>query len=318
MRCVFLFQSVVGLLSPFAAYAELQRSNQKATTTVTRDIPLDDSEGDLPPLAANPAPQHQRWSLQSAVKRAEQDPVEDPEANNVFPDEMTQTEDSSEVQLQVTQHPVQPPAGVFPHIRSHPTLIASKRGTISQSSDATAAGRHPAVVEEFDVVDNGIPVGIPTSQGRVIDGEQETVEDKSREQIGDYDKVVPQGAQAKARSHIPQSLVHTRSTSAQGSRAHDSAARKTRQKPGPEKMKAQCMAFADYLKAQDVQGPELIRMWKGSCDPIVASGKAGPSMSTMCSAMGGALEPYVMKQNWPAGEVCDEVLRLFNEAGIGA
>lgn len=312
MRCVLLLQSVVGLVSPLAAYAELQRSNQKAT----RDIPFDDSEGDLPPLIPNQAPQQQRWSLQNAVKRAEQDPVEDPEAGNSFPDEMTQTIDTSEVQFKVNpQHPVQPPSGLFPHIRSHPTLIASKRAAISQTSQATAARVQPAVVEEYDVVENGIPIGTPTSQGRVVDGEQETAEDRNREQIGDYDKVVQPTASVKKPPHLPQSLVHTRSTSAQGSKAAHLAVKK--QKPGPEKMKAQCMAFADYLKAQDVQGPELIRMWKGSCDPIVASGSAGPSFSTMCSAMGGALEPYVMKQNWPPGEVCDEVLRLFNEAGIG-
>lgn len=316
MLCVIWFCSLVVFQSHFVAVAELRSSYQKAA----RDIPLDESEGDLPPLRygeANAAPQ-QRWSLQTAVKAAEQDPVAavaDPQSGVSLPDEMTQVVDPTEVEFKVNpQHSM---ISVATHNRNHPSLIASRRGKVSQTmgSNATAAKAQPAVIEEFDVVENGIQTGIPTSHGRLVDGESQTAEDRRRELIGDYDKVVQPVGATKSLSRYPQSLVRTRAVASQASSY--SLAKATKQKPGPEKMKAQCMSFANYLKAQDVQGPELIRMWKGSCDPIVASGNAGASFSTMCQAMGGALEPYVMKANWPPGEVCDEVLRLFNEAGIG-
>lgn len=299
--------SLIGFGSLFFACAELRRSNHKAA----RDIPLDESEGDLPPLGSLAVPQ-QRWSLQKAVHVAEQEPVEDPEAVGSFPDEMTTAVDPTEVEFKVHPQPRVQPADV---IRNHPSLIAHKRGQVSQamSSNASQSSVQPLIVEEFDLVENGIPVGTPTSHGRVVDGEKPTAEDKRREQIGDFDKVIqpkPIGPMpVKTMSHIQQSQT----TATEGSRS----VTVKKQKPGPEKMKAQCMSFANYLKAQDVQGPELIRMWKGSCDPIVASGNAGPSFSTMCSALGGALEPYVLKQNWPPDKVCDEVLKLFNEAGIG-
>lgn len=319
MRCVLWLHCVLCLLSLFATSAELQRSTQNAA----RDIPLDESEGDLPPLTsgdANGAPR-QRWSLQKAVKSAEEDLVNDPEAGSSLPDEMTQTVDPTEVRFQV--HPLQPSFSEFPRARksgNRPSLIASKRGRVSQMTSANATRANfqtgTRIVQEFDVVENGIPMGIQASHGRVVDGEMQTAEDRDREQIGDYDKVVQpvRPSSATGVPHIPQSLAHTRTISTQASRSVGAVAK---QKPGPEKMKAQCMSFANYLKAQDVQGPELIRMWKGSCDPIVASGNAGPSFGTMCSAMGGALEPYVMKQNWPPDKVCDAVLRIFNEAGIG-
>jgi len=279
---------------------------------------LDESEGDLPPLGSVATPK-QQWSLQKAVHAAEQDPVEDPEAAGSFPDEMTTAVDPSEVSFKVHPPRIDPrvqPASVFPHIRSQPSLIAHKRGQASQtmSSNSSRPSVQQPAVEEFDLVDNGIPEGIPTSHGRVVDGEKQTAEDMRRESTGDFDKVVqPTGSvPGKTLAHVPQSLASTRTESTQGSRSEVA-----KQKPGPEKMKAQCMSFANYLKAQDVQGPELIRMWKGSCDPIVASGNAGPSFTTMCSALGGALDQYVLKQNWPPGEVCDAVLKLFNEAGIG-
>eukprot|EP00397_Hematodinium_sp_SG-2012_P064106 GEMP01089889.1.p1 GENE.GEMP01089889.1~~GEMP01089889.1.p1 ORF type:complete len:192 (+),score=34.09 GEMP01089889.1:162-737(+) len=41
-----------------------------------------------------------------------------------------------------------------------------------------------------------------------------------------------------------------------------------------ERTQSQCMSFANYLKAQDVYGIELVRMWKGTCDPAVAAGGA--------------------------------------------
>lgn len=305
MRNVLWLSSLLGVCNPFVAYATLRRS--------ARDIPLDESEGDLPPLNYPEAPPQQRWSLTQAVKAAEQDPVQDPEAAGSFSDEMTTVVDPTEVQFK------------FPHpapvqTNTQPSLIASKRGMVQQGkiqqvkSDATRV--HPAVVEEFDVVDNGIPMGTPASHGRLVDGEKQTAEDRDRFKVGDFDKVLhPSGVvPVRSLSHTSEMLARTQTVSTQGFVSEGSA---VKQKPGPEKMKAQCMSFANYLKAQDVSGPELIRMWKGSCDPIVAAGKGGGGFSLMCEALGGALEPFVMKQNWPADKTCDAVLKVFNEAGIG-
>jgi len=298
------------LLGPIFVCAELRRSSLVAS----RDIPLDESEGDLPPLYYGQAAPQQQWSVQKAVKAAEQEPVQDPEAAGEMPDEMTTAVDPTEVEFKVPQPRMQL-LSQHPNLRK--ALIANKKGQVSQtmSSGATGANAQPPIIEEFDVVENGVPMGTQVSHGRLVDGEKQTAEDSQREQSGDFDKVLqPTGSvRVRSRSHTPQSLAHTQTAvSSQGLTV------KKDQKPGPEKMKAQCMAFANYLKAQDVQGPELIRMWKGSCDPIVAKGHGGPSFTTFCSALGGALEPFVLKQNWPAGEVCDAVIKLFNDAGIGA
>lgn len=312
MRCVLWLGSLLGFYNPFFARAELRKSSHKAARV--NDIPLDDTEGDLPPLNAPEASPQQRWSLSAAVNAATQDPMHDPET---FADETMMVMDPTESKHLSTE--VQPPSGRFPHIShvsNHPSLLGNRREVASQKMTSRTSRVQAPVVEEFDVVENGIPTsGVSESHGRVLDGEAKTAEDMDREKRGDFDKVLPPVMPARISSHIQQSLARTRSVSTQDSKSAGSV---MKDKPGPKKMMAQCMAFANYLKTQDVAGPELIRMWKGSCDPIVASGDGDASFTTMCDAMGGALEPYVMKgAGWPPDKVCKDVLKVFNEAGIG-
>jgi len=313
MRCVLWLGSLLGFCNHCLARTELRRSHHKAARV--SDIPLDDTEGDLQPLNEGfngpEAPPQQRWSLQSAVKAATQDPMAEP-GTDAFSDETSLVIDPNEERQQA-----QPPSGRFPHIShvsNHPSLLGNRREVASQKT--TSETNQAAVVEEFDLVQNAIPTnGGPESHGRVVDGEEKTAEDLERQKSGDVEKVMPPVMPARIATHVQQSLARTWSVATQSSKSQGSV---MKEKPGPKKMKAQCMSFANYLKAQDVAGPELIRMWKGSCDPIVASGDGGASFTTMCEAMGGALEPFVMKgAGWPPDKVCDAVLKVFNEAGIG-
>jgi len=87
--------------------------------------------------------------------------------------------------------------------------------------------------------------------------------------------------------------------------------------PGPAKMKTQCMSFASFLGTQDIQGTELLRVVKSTCQPAVMEGTATPDYQMMCDALGGAVEKFVVSPTWSPDELCDAMIQVFNEAKIG-
>lgn len=87
--------------------------------------------------------------------------------------------------------------------------------------------------------------------------------------------------------------------------------------PGAAKMKTQCMSFGSFLAGQDIQGTELLRVVKSTCQPAVMDGSATPAYSTMCSALGGAVEKFVVSPTWSPDELCEAMIKVFNEAKIG-
>merc|ERR1719253_700832 len=89
------------------------------------------------------------------------------------------------------------------------------------------------------------------------------------------------------------------------------------QAQGKATVLSQCSAFASYLKKQNTKGVSLVRTMRGMCDPIVAAG-APPNYAAMCSNLGSAVERFAADPSWSPGAVCEEVSRVFKEAGIGA
>jgi hypothetical protein len=83
-------------------------------------------------------------------------------------------------------------------------------------------------------------------------------------------------------------------------------------------MKDKCASFAGYLKAQATSGIALVRTFKGTCDPAVASGEAPPNFVALCNNIGTAVEQFANQPNWSPAEVCEEVARVFKESGVGA
>ena len=82
-------------------------------------------------------------------------------------------------------------------------------------------------------------------------------------------------------------------------------------------MKDKCASFAGYLKAQATSGVALVRTFKGTCDPAVASGEAPPNFVSLCNNIGTAVEQFANQPNWSPAEVCEEVARVFKESGVG-
>jgi len=80
----------------------------------------------------------------------------------------------------------------------------------------------------------------------------------------------------------------------------------------------QCLKFARYVKAEDVQGPELVRTWKATCAPAVQSGIATERYRLMCNALQGAVEPYAAQRDYDVEQLCDSVLAVFHDITASA
>merc|ERR1719443_1370222 len=75
----------------------------------------------------------------------------------------------------------------------------------------------------------------------------------------------------------------------------------------------QCLKFARNMKAQDVTGVELIRVWKSTCEPAVQAGHATERYRLMCNSLGGAVEPFASQLDYNVEQLCDSVLAVFHD-----
>merc|ERR1719463_709125 len=75
----------------------------------------------------------------------------------------------------------------------------------------------------------------------------------------------------------------------------------------------QCVNFARYVKENQVTGIELVRVWKGTCEPAVHSGRASDRYRLMCDSLGGAVEPYAARVDYDVQQLCDSVLAVFHD-----
>merc|ERR1719502_1237070 len=75
----------------------------------------------------------------------------------------------------------------------------------------------------------------------------------------------------------------------------------------------QCLKFARFVKAQDVTGVELVRVWKSTCEPAVQSGRATERYKLMCNSLSGVIEPYAAQLDYNVENLCDSVLAVFHD-----
>merc|ERR1719408_278974 len=188
------------------------------------------------------------------------------------------------------------------------SLAAASTGSTSAAS--TQATQKAKVVEEYDVSEDEEDNDYRTTKTE----EMKTKEEVERQARGDVENVKPEQLQK------PRSLVRKLKLTAavqQQSRVAAKTAAVEEQAPGGDKMMAQCMTFAGWVKSQGSTGPDLVRIWKGTCMPAVMAGNAPPAYSNMCNALGTAVSKFAVKP-WAPADLCNAVLQVFRESGVGS
>lgn len=184
-------------------------------------------------------------------------------------------------------------------------------------------------VAEFDMASDAPPKFNPHHQV-TVDPEEETLEERRRKKRGDVEKVQPVHLAARKKKSSKRRRGHPFRGQARFRRhrghphlaqkavvVEDAAHRAAHMQPGHERMMQQCMSFANYMKTQGADGTEFVRMWGGTCDPAIQAGGASPQYVQMCSALKGAVSGFITVRNWPPGEVCQAIVRVMTEAGVG-
>lgn len=197
--------------------------------------------------------------------------------------------------------------------REQTSWFPDSRGPLNFFKQARPSSLQPAakqkVLKEFDeVLDPDTPAaGVPHVPVKVDSDEALTREERIRQHAGDIDHNQPYQQSMRRVSRHPLHRVATMQQEVRRSDA-DIAGKTSTGSP----MMAQCMAFASWLKAQGVQGQAFIRMWKGTC-----AGGTGAYV-TMCNALGGAVSKYAFNAGWAPPVVCQAVISVFTESGVGA
>lgn len=168
------------------------------------------------------------------------------------------------------------------------------------------------VLEEYDVVDDQDDEH--SDDYRTVPMEEsKTAEQVDRVRRGDVEKAKP------VVHKKPKAIVKKLKLTA-ASQEVKAAATETHledQAPGNDKMLGQCMAFAGWVKSQGSTGPDLVRIWKGTCMPAVMAGNAPPAYSNMCNALGTAVSKFAVRP-WEPSDMCQAVLQVFRESGVGS
>jgi len=143
--------------------------------------------------------------------------------------------------------------------------------------------------------------------------ETKTAEELERQQRGDVEHVKP--VEHKRPKIVVRKLKVALATQ-QVSKTAAKAVEVAEQAPGNDKMMGQCMAFAGWVKSQGSTGPDLVRIWKGTCMPAVMAGDAPPAYGNMCNALGTAVQKFAVRP-WAPADMCQAVLQVFKESGVG-
>lgn len=200
-------------------------------------------------------------------------------------------------------------------------LGASRDEVARQAGPRAHRHRKQVYVEEYDELPDPVAAKVGQSRSSVVTAglESTSKEDLQRVQAGDVEinRPVTQSRKRPRRLlHRPRPLavLHQHAQQKTSASLHSLS----QQPPGNAKMQAQCVAYASFLKGQNVVGPDLVKAWSGTCMPAVHEGKANPKYSTMCSALVGAVEPFALDSAWSPEKVCEAVVRVFKESGLGA
>jgi len=180
------------------------------------------------------------------------------------------------------------------------------------------APRASAAVAEYDLVADDSQ---PEVSGILTKGsERATLEDMQRKRSGDFTRKLRQPIkrllhkQLRAKRILAAPALH-RQLSASNATALLTSHVRT---PPADRMKAQCLQYAQWMKAQNVQGPTLIKMWTTTCKPIIAAGAATGKMVSMCGNIAGSLANFTNNTLWTPNAVCQAVLAHFVSSGVGA
>lgn len=183
-------------------------------------------------------------------------------------------------------------------------------------SNAHAQQSQPKAVDEYDVQSDDEDDDDDYRTTKVV--ETSTKEELERQAAGDVEHV--------QQTHVkrPPLLRKLKVAAAVEERAEvkvndagAKAAAVVQAPPGNGKMMAQCMAFASWVKGQGTTGPDLVRIWKGTCMPAVMAGSAPPNFNNMCNALGAAVGKFAVKP-WSPPEICQAVIHIFQESGVGS
>lgn len=198
------------------------------------------------------------------------------------------------------------------------------------------------VTEEYDDEEaEGEQYKLPTANEQVAksDGEPLTYEDMHRKKHGDVDKIVapkrlkvkhvdpPEWHPPPPASQAPQNTIRVIPGGPYVPGAFALKDRNLRVAIGTKRnaqarMKDQCMAYTNWLKKAQgpvapPMGPKILQMMKSTCDPAIRAGVADSQYTLMCNSLGSAVEPFLVSPATDWGGICDAVIRVFNEAGIG-
>lgn len=185
---------------------------------------------------------------------------------------------------------------------------------VSNNSTSRATKSAQTYTDEYDVVNEEDDEEDTSRKGKT--DEASTKEDFDRQRSGDVEAVKQKAKKKKTLIHRAHQMAATQAKTVQ-SKVVVKAVAIADQPAGQSKMMGQCMAFASWVKGQGSVGPDFVRLWKGTCMPAVMAGTATPQYSNMCNALGAAVGRFALKP-WAPPEVCQAVIQVFAEAGIGS
>merc|ERR1719326_936181 len=257
----------------------------------------------------------------------ESDDISIPGEGEVGQDEMVALRQPTPLALQQQQNPrPQPLLSKSKALLQAMPEGASLEGSsepVSQTVPKVAAPVEPKakVLEEYDVS--------PESEQTDEEAEHEddyrttkmdevkTAEEEERVERGDVEKVKPVEHKKPVEIELKKPTLKLAAESQQHSKVAVKEVDIAEQAPGQDKQMAQCMAFAGWVKSQGSTGPDLVRIWKGTCMPAVMAGSAPPPFSNMCNALGTAVSKFSVGP-WAPADMCTAVLAVFRESGVGA
>eukprot|EP00746_Dinoflagellata_sp_MGD_P001140 gnl/MRDRNA2_/MRDRNA2_102115_c0_seq1.p1 gnl/MRDRNA2_/MRDRNA2_102115_c0~~gnl/MRDRNA2_/MRDRNA2_102115_c0_seq1.p1 ORF type:complete len:351 (+),score=93.94 gnl/MRDRNA2_/MRDRNA2_102115_c0_seq1:123-1175(+) len=205
----------------------------------------------------------------------------------------------------------------------------------------TQAQLNQEVTEEYDDAEaEGDKYQLPATDEHVgsSDGEPMTYEDLHRKKHGDVDKIIlpakPKVKHDPPEWHPPPPVTQPSQPQIReipgGPFVPGAFALKDRnlrvafgtRKNAQARMKDQCMAYVNWLKAAQgpvapPMGPKILQMMKATCDGAIRAGEANQQYTLMCNSIGSAVEPFLVSPATDWGGICDAVIRVFTESGLG-
>jgi hypothetical protein len=203
------------------------------------------------------------------------------------------------------------------HVQQQRHQQNADRGTHGAASAHVARTAMP-VLDEYDVAEEDDHNGkddMPLSDTT----EQATMEGARRQATGD---VTPIAATKKA-SRISHGIVHRSGRRLALQRRLTGSVNVASQRASgallaQERMRTQCLQFADFVSQQGVRGLKFVNLWKSTCQPALDAGAATPVYRDMCAAIGGAIEPFSNVANPNPEQVCTAVVNIMKNSGVGS